>query len=221
MGENEQGGMLRTVVVVGLVALIAAVITMGVIGLKGNMTKNSDTAMYNVDKAGKPYQFNSNNGNVSFNSYQVGSWNGSSYRIPVESNIKPDYWREVHMQLTPAQDSTVQVDINNYDLDNPSVTTASNDNDVISERVVSLYEGTTLVSNKGDGNSSRVGNMKAGHTYQLLIKYHNGTDRTLYDVDPNISSGTKGMTRLVLGTPDGSAGQVKVDDVEAATYKMP
>lgn len=141
------------------------------------------------------------------------------YQIPVKSNIKPDYWREVHMQLTPVQDSTVQVDINNYDLDNPSATADINDNDVVSERVVYLYEGTTLVQNMWNGKG--VGNMKAGHTYQLLIKYHNGTDRTLYDINPSGPNGSNGMSRLVLGTPDGSAGQVKVDDVEAATYKMP
>lgn len=41
MGENEQGGMLRTVVVIGLVALIAAVITMGVVGLKSSLRTNT------------------------------------------------------------------------------------------------------------------------------------------------------------------------------------
>ena len=45
MGENEQGGMLRTVVVVGLVALIAAVIIGGVVGMKASMTKNTDVAV--------------------------------------------------------------------------------------------------------------------------------------------------------------------------------
>lgn len=40
MGENEQGGMLRTVVVVGLVALIAAVVIFVVTGLK-NTTSNT------------------------------------------------------------------------------------------------------------------------------------------------------------------------------------
>ena len=44
MGENEQGGMLRTVVVVGLVALIAAAITMGVVGMKASMLKNTNEA---------------------------------------------------------------------------------------------------------------------------------------------------------------------------------
>lgn len=52
MGENEQGGMLRTVVVVGLVALIAAVVMIGVVGMKASMNKNTnkaaDTAAQNV-----------------------------------------------------------------------------------------------------------------------------------------------------------------------------
>lgn len=34
MGENEQGGMLRTVVVVGIIAMVAIIIILGVVGLK-------------------------------------------------------------------------------------------------------------------------------------------------------------------------------------------
>lgn len=41
MGENEQGGMLRTVVVIGLVAIIAIVITVGVVGLKSSLRTNT------------------------------------------------------------------------------------------------------------------------------------------------------------------------------------
>lgn len=41
MGENEQGGMLRNVIVLGLVALIAAVATALVIGLKSNLRTNA------------------------------------------------------------------------------------------------------------------------------------------------------------------------------------
>lgn len=44
MGENEQGGMLRTVVVVGIVAMVALIITLGVVGLKGSMLKNTNEA---------------------------------------------------------------------------------------------------------------------------------------------------------------------------------
>lgn len=45
MGENEQGGMLRTVVVVGIVALIAAVITMGVVGMKASLRSKTVLAV--------------------------------------------------------------------------------------------------------------------------------------------------------------------------------
>ena len=45
MGENEQGGMLRTVVVIGIIAMVALIITLGVVGLKDNMKKNIDEAI--------------------------------------------------------------------------------------------------------------------------------------------------------------------------------
>lgn len=51
MGENEQGGMLRVVVVVGLVALIAAVVIFAVIKLKGTMTSTTDSASKGVSDA--------------------------------------------------------------------------------------------------------------------------------------------------------------------------
>lgn len=41
MGENEQGGMLRTVVVIGLIAIIAILITLGVVGLKSSLRTNA------------------------------------------------------------------------------------------------------------------------------------------------------------------------------------
>ena len=41
MGENEQGGMLRTVVVVGLVAMVALIITLGVVGMKASLRSNT------------------------------------------------------------------------------------------------------------------------------------------------------------------------------------
>lgn len=50
MGENEQGGMLRTVVVIGIVAMVALIITLGVVGLKNNVTKNQTNALQTVSK---------------------------------------------------------------------------------------------------------------------------------------------------------------------------
>lgn len=212
MGENEQGGMLRTVVVIGLVALIAAVITMGVVGMKASMTKNTATAVYNVDKTPKPYPFE-NDGNIQFNKHKVTDWNGPYYDIPVTENIKPGYWRELHATITPGTDVTMQVDINSYDLDNPN-SQSGNDADNSSQREVKMYENETLVQNMGWGYTKA--NLKAGHTYQLLVKYHNTSPRTIYDVKPG-----EMPTRFIIGSPDGSAGKVKVTDLEAATYKMP
>ena len=51
MGENEQGGMLRVVVVVGLVALIAAVVIFAVIKLKGTMSTTTSSATQNIGDA--------------------------------------------------------------------------------------------------------------------------------------------------------------------------
>ena len=44
MGENEQSGMLRTVVVIGLVAIIAIVMIVGVVGLKSNINNSINEA---------------------------------------------------------------------------------------------------------------------------------------------------------------------------------
>ena len=51
MGENEQGGMLRTVVVIGLIALIAIVIISGITLSKLNMNNHVDDTTSLVKKA--------------------------------------------------------------------------------------------------------------------------------------------------------------------------
>lgn len=212
MGENEQGGMLKTVVVIGIIAMVALIITLGVVGLKNNMTKNTASAVYNVEKTPKPYSF-ANNGDIQFDKYQVSDWNGSYYDIPVSDNIQPGYWREIHATIAPETDATMQVDINAYDLDNP-VGQSGNDDDEVVKREVKMYENGKLVQNMNWGYIKA--NLKAGHTYQLLVKYHNNRPRTLYNTKPGTMP-----TRFIIGTPDGSAGKVKVTDLEAATYKMP
>ena len=50
MGENEQGGMLRTVIILGLIALIAAVVIGVVVGLKNNTVNTQTTALQTVSK---------------------------------------------------------------------------------------------------------------------------------------------------------------------------
>lgn len=86
MGENEQGGMLRTVVVVGIVAIIAAVVIFAVTGLKNNMTKNTNVAVgtASMNRTGDSEFMNpisttgtSTNGNSWYQptaDYNYGSW---------------------------------------------------------------------------------------------------------------------------------------------------
>ena len=51
MGENEQGGMLRTVIVIGLIALIAAAVIGGVVAAKASMQGTQTTALQSISKA--------------------------------------------------------------------------------------------------------------------------------------------------------------------------
>jgi len=45
MGEKEQGGMLRVIVVVGLIAIIAMTLIFAVVNLKSDLTKNTNKAV--------------------------------------------------------------------------------------------------------------------------------------------------------------------------------
>lgn len=99
MGENEQGGMLRTVIVLGLVALIAAVVTLSVVGLTQNASKQRDasvdmisdavnanvgwqddykTSKFRYDAA----SFDDNAHTVSISGYKTGNNSKSSLVIP-------------------------------------------------------------------------------------------------------------------------------------------
>ena len=51
MGENEQGGMLRTVIIIGLIALIAAAVIGGVVAAKASMQGTQTTALQSISKA--------------------------------------------------------------------------------------------------------------------------------------------------------------------------
>lgn len=210
MGENEQGGMLRVVTVIGLIAIIATVVIFAITGLKGNAEKNRNIAINEVDKVMKPYE-PVRGGNVQFGAYtpptKSGDWNGVWYEAPVLPNIPPHKWQEFRMKMHSFTDTTIQVDINNFDLDNSAWLTGSrdNDNDDTKKRVVRLYN--------EDGSIAPAGRMYAGKDYTLVAKYYNPTSRTLYSVD-----GTRTRTAFVIGTPDGKPGKLQVTSFESATY---
>lgn len=204
MGENEQGGMLRTVVVVGLVALIAAVITLGVIGLKSNMTKNTDNAVGTVVTTKKPYYSK----DINFKDYtpQKWAWDGPRYRLPYIGDVPPNNWRDIMIKLT-VHDNDVMM---GYDVNNYVANSGTNDNDDSSKRFFEIRNAATnevVVKNA-------TGKIKAGSTYIVTLRYFNNKDEVLRD-----SKDSESRTALTMTATDSDSPiSVKVDSVEAATY---
>jgi len=206
MGENEQSGMLRTVVVIGIIAMVALIITLGVVGLKSNMTKNTDSAVGAVVTTKIPFDVLSN-GDATYNSYvpDPNHWSGNWYRLPTIGPIPANSWREIHVNLTATSSFDLAADVNDYDYDLPGYTLNNgNDSDVVNKRVFKLYENGNVISSTG---------LKSGHTYDYVIKYFNGTPRSLYDGKTDNLH-----TALVLSSVNGSAVGAKINSVEAATY---
>ena len=214
MGENEQGGMLRTVVVVGLVALIAAVIIGSVVGLKASMNKNTDSAVGAVVTTKSPYYGK----DIAFTDYTPGQtawYKRPRYRLPYIGDIPANNWRDIMIKLTPkTTDVDVTIDINDYLA--PDSSGNSNDNDDISKRTFEIRNAATneIVSQSSGTQFNTDAKLKAGTTYSISIRYFNNTDHVLYD-SKNEGSRT---AIAVIASDDHSPIFVKIDSIEAATY---
>lgn len=207
MGENEQGGMLRTVVVIGIIAMVALIITLGVVGLKNNMSKNTDKVVGTVATTKSPYYGK----DISFTNYTPtqNAWLGPRYRLPYIGDIPANNWRDIMIKLTPkTTDVSATIDINNY------LTQYSdgnnNDNDDISKRTFEIRNvATNEIISKNAGAE-----LKAGTTYSISIRYFNNTSHVLYD-----SKSEDVRTAIVITASDGhSPISVTIDSIEAATY---
>lgn len=204
MGENEQGGMLRTVTVVGLVALIAAVVMMGVVGLKASMNKNTDTAVGALVTTKKPYYSK----DINFKDYtpQKWAWDGPRYRLPYIGDVPPNNWRDIMIKLTVHDNDVMMV----YDVNNYVAGSWSNDNDDTSKRFFEIRNAATnevVVKNA-------TGKLNAGSSYIVSIRYFNNRAEALRD-----SNDAESRTALCLtAADDHSPISVTVDSVEAATY---
>jgi len=206
MGENEQGGMLRTVVVVGIIAIIAIVITVGVVGLKNNMTKNTNSAVGTVVTTKSPYYSK----DIAFTKYTPAkyAWNGPRYRLPYIGEIPANNWRDIMIKLTPkTTDVSVVIDINDY-LTQYSNDGNNNDNDT--NRMVEIRNAATneLISTNADAQ------LKAGTTYSVSIRYFNNTSHVVYDSHEADLRTAIAMTAVDSHSPI----SVKIDSIEAATY---
>lgn len=203
MGENEQGGMLRTVIVVGLVSLIAAVAIALVVGLKTDMKSKTETTSNIVATASHKDLF------ADFTPADT-SWQGSMFRIPVIGEIPPNNWREVHLKITPLNsDLKANTDVNVY-LTPTGKDEPGNDWDDTPKREV-VYRDAK--SNEVASNSN-IATLKEGVAYSILIKYVNHSHKTFYDPSDD---GLRSSIRLEKVSGTGLA-SIRVDEIEAATY---
>ena len=208
MGENEQGGMLRTVVVVGLVAMVALIITLGVVGLKASMTKNTDKGVSFTATATKPYSVK--NPEVTYKSYSPSTstsdqitYGYNSFDFPLAGDIPTNSWREDVLTVTSTKRTYVLVDVNNM-----VAGSASNDNDDKPQRSIALYD---EAGNQLSFTHDMYGKtwLDANKVYRIVVKYFNKSGK------PMIGGTTP---RIGTGTEDGSGYTFKILSFEAATY---
>ena len=221
MGENEQGGMLRTVVVVGLVAIIAIVITLGVVGMKASMTKNTDRAVGAVVMTKVPYTVQ--NADVNYVNYTPAAstpWElgENRFTFPIIGNIPPNSWREVRMEVESDKRTWFKLDINT----NYKVSQLSNDNgnnyDDIGRRQLLIYDANGNLIQKADYTQMESGHiyLEKDTPYVFDIKYFNDKEEPL--VEDSSKPDWHDLTMLYTGVDDGSAYNFKVKAFEAATY---
>lgn len=211
MGENEQGGMLRTVVVVGIVAMATLIVTLGVIGLKSNMTKNTDSAVGAVATTTVPF---ASKYHAKYVSKEVSP--SSDYTVfPVIGDIPPNSWREVHIEFTVDKPVNVHVDINDSYGTNRSST---NDNDDLSKRELDIYQNGVLTQTKFIGKWTDASKFIAqpNINYVMVVKYFNNTAEAFTE---NESTDVWQHTpNLWTKAVDGSSYQFNIKSFEAATY---
>ena len=214
MGENEQGGMLRTVVVVGIVAMVALIITLGVVGLKNNMTKNTDRAVGAVVTTKVPYSVV--NPDVTYKKYTLDNsdnWGRVDHCIffPLVGDVPNNSWRENRLVVNSSERVYIRVDVSVIPEANPT----SNDSDDQSKRLLEVYDenGNKLVSTNNVGNKVYLDKDK---DYTLIVKYFNNSGQRFIERGENVQPWNR--TNLISGTDDGSSYKLKVKSFEAATY---
>lgn len=104
MGENEQGGMLRNVVILGLIALIAAVVIGLVVGLSSHMKTSSNTVSDTIQKNikdvnGPGYDVITDDFNTSKHYYDFDDSNKTAVIITVKNLNDP---RDVGLVTVPS-----------------------------------------------------------------------------------------------------------------------
>lgn len=173
MGENEQSGMLRTVVVIGLVALIALIITMGVVGMKASMTRSSNNAVVTMQKIPLPVPGTS--GNINFKKYDASTTTVAPYQVyhlPDFGALAPKHWETIRVYLTAETDIDLTLDTNLFDRSRSNNNISyDNDDDDVAKRQLVYYD---------EHGNPYTGTLKAGHSYVIQATSYNNRSVALY-----------------------------------------
>lgn len=214
MGEKEQGGMLRNVIILGLIALIAAVVIGAVIGLNHKMNVLGTNTVNHVDRVGKAYN-NKYEVNQHFEKYvvNVGGWHGKYLPMPNVGIIKPGQWREVHFDTRSKMDLALNFDINAYSANQPDDKIVGNDWDDVSKRSIQVTSetGEEIKPNQPNGYQPKY-DTKANVTYHWVVKYYNNR---AFDLKDEVNGHSSSSVNVVT---DGKAFDIDVTNFEAATY---
>ena len=215
MGENEQGGMLRTVVVVGLVAMVALIMTLGVVGLKAEMSSNTDKTVGSVVRIRIPKT--TDDPHVNWESYDTtvskhSGWGANITYFPIVGDIPNNYWRDAQFVLRANKRVYVRVDVNTYFKDYAG---EGNDHDDVAKRSMTIYDdkGSVVLPT---GEPNRTFWLEPNRDYTLQVRYFNDSGQTL--IEKYNSTMWYYNTAIFSGTSDGSAYSLTLKDFEAATY---
>lgn len=227
MGENEQGGMLRTVVVIGIIAMVALIVTLGVVGLKNSMNKNTDRAVGAVVTT--PIPFGASDKEVPYNVYgvsdQVNSfWGNHLDYFPQIGSIPNNSWREVHIKIRSDKRIWFKIDVNNSGstlIKADSNGSIINDNDVTASRTMHLYkDGDAVATTSGYGDLAKPTYIDANTDYIIVVKYINKSGFTFVEPNPLPSDTSPSIyySALFTGNDDKSQYKLTIKSFEAATY---
>lgn len=229
MGEKEQSGMLRTVIVLGLIALIASVILGVTLLLNHKMNVLGTNTVNAVDRTGKEY----NTGleiTKNFKTYDMGAWGGGHFvRMPEVGNIPPNHWREYRFDVKSSVAMPVKVDINGYlddgktdhSLSDHGTQVHHTDQDDLAKRsIVATNMETKKVYNYEDTGKAIVPDwsMTPDVWYHFDVKMYNSSKLPLLDNWPKETSIDTHSAIVFFTNNTLTPHDVTVRNFEAATY---
>lgn len=218
MGENEQSGMLKTIIVVGLIAILSFAVIAGVVALKATSAKNTEQGVGVMVTTAKPYDIKETDTSYvkydsALNTTQHSGWGANGTFFPIVGDIPVGNWREDRITLQADHKIFFRVDIgSSFD----KLNVGYNDNDDTSKRSLAVYKDGKLVQ-KITSLYSAI-NLEANTTYTIVVKYYNGADAPLIEKQETGAWMIYRVPQLITGTTDGSAYRLQITDFEAATY---